>query len=223
MTVVDPRVAKALGTQLERWRGALEQGARRVGWKIGLNIPEVQARLGLEEPVIGHLTSATQLEPGGSYGAGDAVALMAEPEVALELGRDVAPDAGPDEAAEAIAGYGAAIELVDVGRPPADLESIVAENVFHRAFLIGPTEPGAPDGAAVEVSVGGEQRAASVVEEDFPATVRLVARLLGSVGERLQAGDWIIAGSLTEQVPVADGDDLSVELGPLGRVSVSVA
>lgn len=223
MTAVDARVAQALGTQLDRWRGALDAGAQRVGWKIGLNIPEIQARLGLEEPVIGHLTSATQLEPDGSYAAGDAVALMAEPEVALELGQDVSADAGTEDAAEAIAGYAAGIELVDVGRPPTDLESIVAENVFHRAFALGALRPGSPDGASVTVSVGGEQRAGATVAEDFPATVRLVARLLGSVGERLQAGDWIIAGSLTEQVPVVAGDDLSVDLGPLGGLSVSVA
>ena len=223
MTAVDPRVAGALGVQLERWTSALEGGARRVGWKIGLNIPEVQARLGLEEPVIGHLTSATQLDPGASYSAAGAVALRAEPEVALEIGRDVPADAGPGDAAAAIAGYAPAIELVDVGRPPADLESIVAENVFHRAFAIGAAQPDAPDGASVVVSVGGERRAESVVDEDFPATVGVVARLLGAAGRRLESGDWIIAGSLTEQVPVESGDDLSVELGPLGRLSLSVS
>lgn len=223
MTAVDPRVAKALGTQLDRWSGALDGGARRVGWKIGLNIPEVQARLGLEEPVIGHLTSATQVEPGGAYAAGDAVALMAEPEVALELAREVSSDAGREEAGQAIGGYAPAIELVDVGRPPADLESIVAENVFHRAFALGSPHPDPPDGARVTVSVGGEQRAESVVEEDFPTTVRLVARLLGSVGKRLEEGDWIIAGSLTDQVRVAPGDELTIELGPLGRLAVSVS
>ena len=46
----DERVAAAIRVQLEDWRKKLATGAERVGWKIGLNIPEVQERLGLREP-----------------------------------------------------------------------------------------------------------------------------------------------------------------------------
>ena len=62
VAVSDERVAAAIRVQLEDWRKKLATGAERVGWKIGLNIPEVQERLGLREPVIGHLTSATRVE-----------------------------------------------------------------------------------------------------------------------------------------------------------------
>jgi 2-keto-4-pentenoate hydratase len=223
VTEVDPRVLDGLNEQLESWRAELKGGARRVGWKIGLNVPEVQEQLGLREAVIGHLTSATQLDSGGAYAYDDAVELKVEPEVAIELGRDVPGEADAESAREAIAGLGAAIELVDVGRPPADLQSIIAANIFHRAFVIGPSRPALPaEGVAAEVTLNGEPRAEAPAPDDFAEVVQLVARLLAAAGERLREGDRIIGGSLTPQVPVEPGDEVAVDLGTLGRLNVRV-
>ena len=209
----DPRVVAALERQLESWRAALGRGAERVGWKIGLNIPEVQERLGLREPVIGHLTSETRLEPGSAYSAGEAEALRLEPEIAIEVGPE-----------HSIAGTAPAIELVDVGRPPGGLDGIVAENVFHRAFAIGETRPGAPpEGVTATVTVNGEERESADAGDDLEQVVRLVARLLEAAGERLEPGDRIIAGSLTPQVPVETGDEAAVEVSGLGRVEARIA
>jgi 2-keto-4-pentenoate hydratase len=219
--VTDPRAAAAIRVQLEDWRKKLATGAERVGWKIGLNIPEVQERLGLREPVIGHLTSATRIE--SEYRGADADDLRAEPEVVLEVGRDVPGDVDEETAREAIAGYGAAIELVDTGRPPADLEGIVAGNVFHRGFVLGPSHPALPtEGVEAVVTVNGEERGRADAPDDFAEVVMLVARLLEAVDERLAAGDRIIAGSLTPPEEVGPGDHVAVDLGRLGRVEVAV-
>jgi 2-keto-4-pentenoate hydratase len=218
---VDPRAAAAIRVQLEDWRQRLETGAERVGWKIGLNVPEVQERLGLREPVIGHLTSATRIE--SEYRGAGADDLRAEPEVVLEVGRDVDGDADEETARDAIAGYGAAIEMVDTGRPPADLEGIVAGNVFHRGFVLGPSRPALPtEGVEAVVTVGGEERARADAPDDFAEVVMLVARLLDAVDEGLIAGDRIIAGSLTPPLQVGPGDEVAVDLGRLGRVSTTV-
>jgi 2-keto-4-pentenoate hydratase len=222
--VTDPRVAAGLEAQLADWRAALDGGAERVGWKIGLNIPEAQNALGIEEAVIGYLTSATVIEPGGEYDATGDASLRAEPEVALEMGRDVAPDADADEATEAVAGMSTALELVDVGRPPSGIEAIVATNVFHRAVLLGPSRP-AFSGEALDavIEVDGERRESAQVPEDFSDVVLLTARLLGEAGERLERGDRIIAGSLTPQVPLSPGNRVAVEIEALGRVEARIA
>ena len=57
---------------------------------------------------------------------------------------------------------------------------------------------------------------------DLAETIRLVADLLGAGGERLRAGDRIIAGSLTAPVPVEPGDAVELELGELGLVGLSI-
>ena len=63
---IDPRLAAALAVQFEQWRAALRGGAGRVGWKLGMGHGE---RIG-DEVAIGHLTSATLLDPGATYAAG---------------------------------------------------------------------------------------------------------------------------------------------------------
>jgi 2-keto-4-pentenoate hydratase len=216
---VDPRMVAALADQLARWRAALAGGAERVGWKLGMGDGE---RIG-DEVAIGHLTSATVLGPGATYrGAGDRD-LRTDAEVALRLGRDVAPDADRVAAGEAIAGFGAALEVVDLGAPPGGPESVVAGNVYHRAVAFGPFRPDLPPGPVHgRLVVNGRVLAAAPAAADLADRVRAAARLLGAMGERLQAGDRIITGSVV-QVPIKAGDHVLADLGTLGRVDVRIA
>ena len=207
----DPRIVAALADQLTDWRRALDGGAERVGWKIGLNVPDIQRNLGLRESVIGHLTSATQLSDGDSFDGAAATELKVEPEVALHMG-------GAGE----VAGYGAAIEIVDTGNPPPDAEGIVRANIFHRGFLLAEAQPAMP--AGVEARRAGQRRAARRRggAGPLPDVVELVSRLLGEAGEELRGGDVIIAGSLTPPQPVQPGERVEVGLGPLGSLTVSI-
>jgi 2-oxo-3-hexenedioate decarboxylase len=184
--------------QLRTWRIILESGAERVGWKIALGLVD-----GQEEPQLGHLTSATRIEDGGTYHRGGDRELRAEAELAVVVG----------------AGYAAAIELVDVGRPPSDLESIVAANVFHRAFVLGPTRPEPP--AAVSLSVGATVHLPDQPGEDPEAAIAHAARHLAAAGERLEPGDVLLTGSRIH-VPVAPGDFVELDMGSLGRLGVRV-
>ena len=193
-------VADAIRAQLAVWRATLDAGAERVGWKLGLNIPEI------EEPVVGHLTTATLLESGGTFRAEGAEQLRAETELAIELGRDAA-----------IGGYGVALELVDVERPP---EGIVEANVFHRAVVLGPRVAAAPRGEA-RALVDGSVVATAPVAGDPAEVVRVVGQLLGAAGERLLAGDVIIAGSLTH-VPITAGRRVTAEIDGLGSVGLAI-
>jgi 2-keto-4-pentenoate hydratase len=204
-----PRLVAALHEQLARRQAALDAGARAIGWKIGGGIPEVDELTG-GEPTIGYLTTATQLEPGGEYsGTGDG-ALHADTEVVLELG-----------AGETIAGLRTGLELVDLGRQADDLEEIVADNVLHRAFAVGPT---VPVGGATEARslVNGELRRRGRSAGDYARTVRIVAQQLDVLGERLRVGDLIFAGSVT-QVPLEPGDEVAAEIDGLGRVSLRIS
>jgi hypothetical protein len=56
----------------------------------------------------------------------------------LELARDVEADADRDAARAAIGGYGAALELVDLGPVAGGPAGVVATNVFHRAVAFAP-------------------------------------------------------------------------------------
>src|SRR4051795_1893092 len=157
-------------------RAALDAGARRVGWKLAYGIAEVEELAG-DEPVVGHLTSATLLAPGGAYhGASADRELRVETELAVEVGEG-----------GAIAGLLVALEIVDVGRPPHGAHALVAANVLHRAVAFGPTRPGAgAPGGPARLLIGGALREEAPVRGDPAAVVAATARLLAAVGERLQ-------------------------------------
>jgi 2-keto-4-pentenoate hydratase len=162
-------------------------------------------------PVIGHLTSATRLDREAVYRPEGAVALHADAEVALVLGEE-----------GAIAGYGAALELVDLGAAPDDPEGIVATNVFHRAFALGALDRALPpDGVTGRLIVNGEVRASASPSPDLGGLVSSVAELLEAMGERLQAGDRLITGSVV-QVPIGPGDRVVADLGALGRAELTI-
>jgi 2-keto-4-pentenoate hydratase len=220
MGEVHPRVVAALDAQLDRWRAALAGGARRIGWKIGLNFPEVEQVIG-RQPVIGHLTSRTLLSSGAGYAMEPEAELRAETEVALSIGRGVGPEADRDEAQAAISGVAVALELVDVKRPPDDLEGIVIANAAHRAFALGGARAVDPSGLEGRLALNGKVCESATAENDYGETVLAVAQLLGAVGEGLRRGDRILAGSLTH-VPVQPGDEVRAEIEALGGLDLKI-
>jgi 2-keto-4-pentenoate hydratase len=215
--VPDAHLDDAFQRQLSHWRAGLDSGAQRIGWKVGLNPPNVQDALGLSSPVVGHLTSATLVGADGSHSLAGAAAPKAEPEIVIEIGPE-----------KTIAGLGAAIELVDIPALPSgpdDVPEVVATNIFHRAVAIGSSKPvESPAGAAWNFTVDGE-----VVREgdasDYPIAdmIHTVADTLEAAGEHLEAGDRIIAGALAPPPDVRAGQALKLDLGPLGAIEVQLS
>jgi 2-keto-4-pentenoate hydratase len=213
---LDPRLLGALRRQLEHRRALLDAGARHVGWKVGAGIPEIDELTG-GAPVPGHLTSATVHPSGSACETAGARELRAEAEVLIHLARDIA-DAGDP----VVAVVGVAIELVDVARPPHSMEGIVAANVFHRAAVIGGARAGAlPPMAPARLWIDGELREIAPVTTDVAAVVGRLAAVLAAVGERLRAGDLILAGSLIH-VPVRPGSTIVAAIDGVDRVEARV-
>jgi 2-keto-4-pentenoate hydratase len=141
----------------------------RVGWKVGLNIAEMEEVMGTE-PVFGYLTSATRLEPGSTFHTRGVRSLRAESEVAVEFGRVVRTVDDPETVRAAVAGLATALELVDVDPPVDGFEEVVADNAYHRAFVLGPTRRIAPGTRLVSTCrVNGELRDLGTTSEDFAA------------------------------------------------------
>jgi 2-keto-4-pentenoate hydratase len=208
VTVTDA-VAAGMRAQLERRRARLRDGDGRLGWKIGLNDPKVMERLGLERPVVGHLLASARHDPGEALSLAGTTSPAIEPEVAIHLDDD-----------GQVAGVGPALELIDAAPPFEDLEAIIAGNIFHRAVVLGPTAPLELLPKRVTVARNGAEELAAEVAVDVAGTVALVAERLDAAGERLEAGDRIIAGSLTPAVPVAAGDHLIADFGELGALEI---
>jgi 2-keto-4-pentenoate hydratase len=226
--VLDPRARRGMATQLAHWRALLARGAPRVGWKVGLTDPRMQRRLGIAAPVVGHLTGATALALGAAHALAGGTLVGVESEIAVHLGGDVPAGAARAAVEDAILGLGAALEVIDLRGPLDDLEHAVASNCFHRAVMIGTTNPfharGVVGDAVLRPVRNGVELtpvAVAAVAGDLPALVALVADTLAAFGEGVRAGDWIITGALTPPVWVEPGDVVGIDVGPLGSLELS--
>ena len=222
---IDPRVLAGLPAQLTRRAELLGGGAEPVGWKVGFNMPAVQQAFGITQPFSGFLTTASLLAPGESHSLAGAGQPMAEPELAIHIGAELAADCDAAAAEAAISGFGPAIEVADVDPSLTDLTEIVATNVFHRAVVFGNPVAGVQiSGVVARVTFNGEPCGEAAPLEatlDPVGVVQLIARTIGAGGERLRPGDRIIGGSLVPPPVVAPGDALTLDLGPLGSLSLA--
>jgi 2-oxo-hept-3-ene-1,7-dioate hydratase len=221
-------VERGMAAQLERLRAAVAAGTPRLGWKIALNDPDVQRAIGLDGPLVAALDGAACIPPGGTYHASRDASLAAEAEIAIEIGRDLAGDATIDQARAAIASFAPAIEIVDRARPAGNLTALLAHSVFHAATVIGAAQPRLPELSPAWPRLTVPDRAPveadpTLVPADLAAVVAHAARMLARHGDRLAAGDRVISGSFVQPVPVAAGDRVEVDFGPLGAVAVHIA
>ena len=155
---------------LARRAEALAAGAEPVGWKIGINVAALQEHFGLAGPVVGYLTSATQLEPGAPVDLTGWQRPMLEVEVAARVGPD-----------GALASVAPALELVDLDLPFEHIGPILEGNVFHRGVIFGPELTGLAL-AALDVTVGraGQVVAAGSLTEAPSRTIEVVTDFLGT-------------------------------------------
>lgn len=208
-------VARGMRALLARRHDELTAGARPVGWKIGFNTPAIQQHFGLSEPVVGYLTDVGVTPDGATV----PLVGWAAPAVEVEIAIRVGPDLG-------VAGLAPALELVDLGVPFDDIEVVLADNICQRGVVFGAEVPGVDPWVVVArvtktEHTGGTTIAEGSITEDPAATTSFVRSYLASHGAQLVEGDRIIAGSLVAPVPVAAGDALDVDFGPLGALRIS--
>jgi 2-keto-4-pentenoate hydratase len=226
MSGLDPRIERGMRAMLELRRERLAGGDRPLGWKVGFFAPAAREKFGLERPLVGFLVDSLLLPDGAEVEIGDWTTPMLEPEIAAHLSMDVAGDASWEDVRAAIGGLSVAIELADLDPPPEDVEEIVAGNIFHRHVILGPVDPerSTAEGITGRLLRDGEEIASNDTPEEMTGeiveVVRSTAESLAACGERLQAGEVVITGSIVAPVPVEPGDDVTAELDSLGSLSV---
>ena len=207
-------------------RRRLDAGERSLGWKLGFGTGTAMERLGIDAPLIGWLPASARLEPGATAAVSPWSAARLEPEIAVHLGADVPAGAACEEAAEAVAAVGTAIELVEPDPDAADPEAILRANIFHRHVVLAAPDGDrrTADGVIVRVLRNGAEEAGTedprALTGDHLDLVRHVADTLAGFGERLGAGEVVITGSTVPALAVAAGDEVEVEMPPLAALRV---
>lgn len=214
-----------------------EDGARPIGWKIGATNPGARELLGVHEPFLGVLLTTMTLEARGSAAVELSSAGMfqrvVEPEIALEIGRDLDPADAPFDAAairDAVAAVLPAIEIVDtplLAGLKAGGPSLVADDGSHGLWIRGEAFEDWRELDLVEhrvtLSVDGallrEGRGGNVEGGPFAATAWL-ANALAARGIGLKAGEFVTTGTTTQPFPAAAGQSVLADFGRLGRVAL---
>ena len=210
----------------------IAEGRQLRGHKIGLTSRAMQQSSQIDEPDYGTLLDDMFFAPG-EIPTARFIAPRVEVELAfilkdtLEGERVTLEDvlAATDFVQPAIEIIDARIEQFDRHtKAPRKVFDTISDNAANAGIVLGGRRVRPAD---VDLPwVGAILRQNGVVEETglaagvqgHPAIgVAWLARKLAAWGERLQAGEVVLAGSFTRPVPARGGDAFDADYGPLGR------
>lgn len=200
------------------------------GYKIGLTSRAMQQAVGIDQPDYGHLF-ASQLHADG---ARIAVGRLHAPRIEVELGFILdRPLRGPgvtvSDVLAATRHVVPALELIASRTElPRKLVDTLADNAAGAGVVLGgrPVRPLEVDlrwlGAVLYKNAAIEESGMSAAVLGHPAAgIAWLANRLGPQGITLEPGQLLLAGSFTRPVPVAAGDVLHADYGPLGGIAVT--
>lgn len=208
-------------------------GEKLVGKKIGVTSKPVQDMLNVRQPDFGFLTDAMHHADGADISIAKAGLIQprAEGEIAFMLKADLrGPGVTKEDVLAATAWVAPCFEIVDsrIDDWKIRIQDTVADNASCGVFVIGEqhTDPAGLDLAAVRMrmtrngKLAGEGLGAAV--QGHPAeAVAWLANTLGRFGIPFRAGELILSGSLAPLVPARAGDRFEMEIGGLGRCSLT--
>lgn len=225
-----PAVRGGITAQAASLRRLRDTGAALIGWKVGVGAHASMAAAGIPAPLVGYLSSHTRLESGAALSVSGWHRPMLEPEIAIYLGTDVAGGADPDQARAAIAAIGSAIEMADLDTELSNLEQVVGGNIFHRAVILGEPDGSRAGGRVDDLTVAVQRGDDTVAQTDDVTAltgspvdlVMHVSSWLAATGQRLEAGQVIISGSVVPIIAVEAGDSVTYRCHGLGVLEVSL-
>jgi len=207
--------------QMAEVRLRVQRGEQVAGYKVGCVSSVMQAQLGLDHPVFGHVFEGECHKSGVVLNPHDFDGLAIEGEFAVRIARDI-PDADwlrghPDEA---ISSGFAVVELHNymVRNTPYNAQELIENNAIHAGVVLPLAEPpmSRPSeltDAVIRVSINGTTlgtaNGRTLPAGPFASVVRL-SEHLASFGLLLRRGQIVLTGSPLPLYRVADGDRIEV-------------
>lgn len=202
-----------------------------VGAKLGLTSAAKQERMHVDRPIVGFLTASMQVDLRElAEGVERWAQPRIEPEIAFVTAVDIARALEDEEMAGAVESVGLAAEIIDSRWTGYRfrLPDVVADNTSAAGFLLG-ADPvpllEAGDLAALRCTVTvddalvHEATGAAILGHPLRA-LRLLSEHLERHGQTLPAGSLVLAGALTDAVPLSAGRDYRLAIEGLGSITV---
>jgi len=224
MTVEDSYAVQKVWRQ----RG-VAAGRRLVGHKIGLTSKVMQASTGITEPDYGTIFADMVYENGSVIEHSQFSNVRIEVEVAFVLGSALSgPDATIFDVLRATEYVTPALEILSsriemAGRTIVDT---ISDNAAMGAMVVGgnPVAPSSVDlrwiSALLYRNETIEESGVAAAVLNHPAMgVAWLANKLSEHGDRLEAGEIVLAGSFTRPMWVYAGDTVLADYGPMGTIA----
>ena len=222
-------VEDAYGVQREWRRRGIASGRRPVGRKIGLTSKVMQVATGITEPDYGTIFADMVFESGSVIEHARFSNVRIEVELAFVLGTALeGPAASILDVLRATEYVVPAMEILSshielTGRTIVDT---ISDNAAMGGMVWGgsPVRPETVDlrwvSAVLHRNESIEESGVAAAVLGHPANgVAWLANRLHPHGDRLEAGDIILAGSFTRPMWVDVGDTVLADYGPLGTIS----
>jgi 2-oxo-3-hexenedioate decarboxylase/2-keto-4-pentenoate hydratase len=240
-TVSDIPVALKPATEAEgydiqdrvRQRLIAKGRGRLIGWKVGATTAPMQKLLNLPGPAAGGILASADLKTPAKLRFADYRKPGIECEVCVRLKSPLGGNEKVDRAtAAAVGSIHPAIEVVDnrygdfarIGAP-----TIIADDVFHAAIILGPEIKqwqgldlaGNEGTATVDGEVKLRGKGADVLGHPFES-VAWLANLLAGRGQRLEAGQLVMTGSITLPYWASQGETVEIRIAGLGAATATL-
>ncbi|MFI7000360.1 2-oxo-hept-4-ene-1,7-dioate hydratase [Nocardia sp. NPDC050175] len=226
-------VADSYAVQNEWRRRGIASGRKPVGRKIGLTSKVMQAATGITEPDYGAIFADMVFENGSVIEHGRFANVRIEVELAFVLGAPIdGPGATIFDVLRATEYVVPALEILSsrielAGRTIVDT---ISDNAAMGGMVYGgnPVPPKDIDlrwvSALLYRNETIEESGVAAAVLNHPATgVAWLANKLGAHGDRLDAGEIVLAGSFTRPLWVEKGDTILADYGPMGTISCRFA
>lgn len=208
-------------------------GDPAIGAKLGLTSAAKQQRMGVDRPIVGFLTSSMTVTGPGVAGALTRWRQpRIEPEIAFTTARPLDRALTAAQTAEAVATVHVAAEIIDSRWTGYRfrLPDVVADNTSAAGVFLGTgslTLAKAGDLASLRCRVEVDEH---LVHEATGAAIlghplralQLLTEHLERHGEVLPAGSLVLAGALTDAVPLAAGSTYRLSVERLGAVETPI-
>jgi len=221
---IELTVAESYALQFEVASLREARGESVAGYKIGCISPVMQAQLGLDQPVFGHVfetelhRSGVNLESAGYDG------LAVEGEFAVRVSED----------SRSFASEFAVIELHNyvIRRPPLTAQELIANNAIHAGVVLPTEERGLLRGPvdlldeSIAVFRNGEKlgtATGSALPDGPLGSVARLVRHLQRYGKRICPGQVILTGSPLPLYPAERGDRFAVRCEHLAEVTAVIS
>jgi 2-keto-4-pentenoate hydratase len=203
-------------------------------WKIAATSVAGQKHIGVTGPLAGRYIAERVVKSGGIIPFGNNHMKVAEVEFAFRFGEDIAPRSRPyteDQAMALVSHLHPAIEIPDSRYDQFETvggDALIADNACADWLCIGEAAPdywrtldlaafapvgrikGKPEVLGKGANVLGSPRTA----------LTWFVNEMASLGITLCAGQVVSTGTCLVPMPIASGDHITGDFGPLGRVEV---